>query len=105
MLKNEDNLVWYKKPKQEISKFTGKKQVRVPEGLYAKCKGCSAILYNKELDKNFKVCPKCGYHYQISSLERLYLTVDSGTFEEFDDKMASLNPLDFPDYVEKIRKG
>jgi acetyl-CoA carboxylase carboxyl transferase subunit beta len=105
MLKNEDNLVWYKKPKQEISKFTGKKQVRVPEGLYAKCKGCSAILYNKELDKNFKVCPKCGYHYQISSLERLYLTVDSGTFEEFDDKMSSVNPLNFPEYEEKVRKG
>jgi len=98
-------VVWYKKPKKEISKFTGKKQVRVPEGLYAKCKNCSAILYNKDLDKNLKVCPKCGYHNQLSSLERLYLTVDSGTFEEFDEKLVPLNPLDFPEYEEKVRKG
>ena len=98
-------MVWYKNPKKEITKFTGKKQVQVPQGLYAKCKGCSAILYNKELDKNYKVCPKCGYHYQLSALERLYLTVDSGSFEEFDEKLVSKNPLGFPEYEEKLKRG
>ncbi len=98
-------MVWYKNPKKGITKTLGKKQVRVPEGLYAKCKGCSAILYNKELDKNYKVCPKCGYHYQLSSLERLYLTVDSGTFEEFDEQLVPKNPLNFPEYEEKVKKG
>ena len=98
-------MVWFKKSKKEVSRFTGKKQVRVPEGLYAKCKGCGTILYNKELDKNLKVCPKCGYHYQLSSLERLYLTMDSGSFQEFDEKLVSLNPLDFPEYEEKVKRG
>jgi acetyl-CoA carboxylase carboxyl transferase subunit beta len=101
-------VAWYKNPKKGIAKKpegSGKKQVRVPEGLYNKCKGCSAILYNKDLDKNLKVCPKCGYHYQLSSLERLYLTVDSGTFQEFDEKLLPLNPLSFPEYEEKVRKG
>ncbi len=98
-------MVWYKKPKKTITKVTGKKQVQVPQGLYAKCKGCSAILYNKELDKNYKVCPKCGYHYMLSALERLYLTMDSGSFEEFDEALTSKNPLDFPEYDEKLVKG
>ncbi|HUO57878.1 MAG TPA: acetyl-CoA carboxylase, carboxyltransferase subunit beta [bacterium] len=99
-------MVWYKKEKKGIAaKVQGKKQVHVPQGLYAKCKGCSAILYNKELDKNFKVCPKCGYHYQLSSLERLYLTVDSGTFQEFDEQLVPQNPLGFPEYEEKVKKG
>lgn len=99
-------MVWYKKLKKEIAKPEGKKPVvKIPEGLYAMCKGCSAILYNKDLDKNLKVCPKCGYHYQLSALERLYLTVDSGSFEEFDEMLKSLNPLDFPGYEEKIKKG
>lgn len=98
-------MVWYKKPKKEITHAEGKKQVQVPQGLYTKCKGCASILYNKDLDKNYKVCPKCGYHYQLSSLERLYLTVDSGSFEEFDDKLTSENPLGFPEYTEKIKKG
>jgi len=98
-------VVWYKEPKKDIEKSQGKKQVHVPQGLYAKCKGCSAILYNKELDKNYKVCPKCGYHYQLSSLERLYLTVDSGSFQEFDEQLVPKNPLNFPEYEEKVKKG
>jgi acetyl-CoA carboxylase carboxyl transferase subunit beta len=98
-------LAWFKKPKKEITKSEGKKQVQVPQGLYAKCKGCGSILYNKDLDKNYKVCPKCGYHYQLSALERLYLTVDSGSFEELDEKMDSQNPLGFPEYEDKIKKG
>ena len=98
-------MVWYKNPKKTITKFVGKKQVQVPQGLYTKCKGCGSILYNKDLDKNYKVCPRCGYHYQLSSLERLYLTVDSGSFEEYDEKLRSENPLDFPEYTEKVQKG
>jgi len=101
-------LVWYKTPKKSITQSTAgveTKSVQVPEGLYAKCRGCAAILYNRDLDKNLKVCPKCGYHYQLSALERLYLTADSGSFTEYDEKMTSLNPLNFPQYEEKLKKG
>src|SRR5271168_4795978 len=98
-------MAWYKKPKKDIVRTEGKKQVKVPEGLYTKCKSCSAILYNKDLDKNLKVCPKCGYHNQLSSLERLYLTIDSGTFQEMDEKMIPTNPLSFPEYEEKVARG
>lgn len=98
-------MAWYKKPKKQIARAEGKKSVQVPQGLYSKCKGCSAVLYNKDLDKNLKVCPTCGYHNQLSSLERLYLTVDSGTFQELDEKMVSADPLGFPEYVEKVAKS
>jgi acetyl-CoA carboxylase carboxyl transferase subunit beta len=98
-------LAWYKKIKKQISKSEGKKSVQVPQGLYTKCKSCSAVLYNKDLDQNLKVCPTCGYHNQLSSLERLYLTVDSGSFQELDEKMVSINPLGFPDYEAKLAKS
>ena len=51
-----------------------------------------------------KVCPKCGYHARLSWQERLDLTVDKGSFVEFDGNMSSLNPIDFPKYEEKIEK-
>lgn len=98
-------MVWYKKPKKQIARAEGTKSVQVPQGLYSKCKGCSAVLYNKDLDKNLKVCPTCGYHNQLSSLERLYLTVDSGSFQELDEKMVSADPLGFPEYVQKVAKS
>jgi len=62
-------------------------------------------LYNKDLDKNLKVCPTCGYHNQLSSLERLYLTVDSGSFRELDEDMIATNPLGFPEYESKVLKS
>jgi acetyl-CoA carboxylase beta subunit len=35
---------------------------RVPHGLWTKCPKCEQIIYNKELEKNLKVCPKCHYN-------------------------------------------
>ncbi len=90
---------------RKIRRRSDQKSVQVPEGLYTKCAGCGQILYNQELDKNLRVCPKCGFHYQLSATERLYLTVDSGSFQEFDQNLVSANPLDFPEYPKKIRKG
>jgi acetyl-CoA carboxylase carboxyl transferase subunit beta len=43
---------------------TGEKPSRVPEGLWVKCPGCAQIIYNKDLDKNQQVCPKCGHHFR-----------------------------------------
>jgi len=99
-------VVWFKKIKSTLTKSSNvKKAVDIPVGLYAKCKGCSEIIYNQDLDKNLRVCPKCGYHYPLSSTERLYLTVDSGSFEEYDATLTAANPLTFPGYEEKLTKG
>ncbi len=100
-------MTWFKrKVKNLLVKTTrGRKSVSVPVGLYAKCKGCSEIVYNQDLDKNLRVCPRCGFHYPLSSTERLYLTVDAGTFEECDDGLTAMNPLGFPGYEEKLAKG
>jgi acetyl-CoA carboxylase carboxyl transferase subunit beta len=101
-------VAWFKtKDKSPLVKASQgrRKTVEIPVGLYAKCKGCSEIIYNQDLDKNLRVCPKCGFHYPLSATERLYLTVDAGTFEEHDEGLVSLNPLSFPGYEEKLAKG
>ncbi|MCL6628290.1 MAG: acetyl-CoA carboxylase, carboxyltransferase subunit beta [Armatimonadetes bacterium] len=76
----------------------------MPDGLWTKCAKCSEILFTKELEKNLKVCSKCGYHMRLSAAERLAITVDDGSFVEMDNDLASLNPLDFPQYEDKIKK-
>ena len=55
-----------------------------------------------EFEKNKKVCPSCNYHARINHRDRLEITVDKDSFEEFDAGMTSLNPIDFPEYEEKI---
>ncbi|MEW6046967.1 MAG: acetyl-CoA carboxylase, carboxyltransferase subunit beta [Bacillota bacterium] len=77
-----------------------------PDGLWTKCSGCGAILYTKELQRNYRVCPKCGYHFRIGAWERLSLLLDRlEQFEVFDSDLRSLNPLGFPSYEEKVARS
>jgi len=76
----------------------------VPEGLMQKCTGCYKIYYRKELRKNLNVCPNCGKHHHLKAWERIETLFDEHTFEEWDKQLISGNPLDFPDYQEKLEK-
>lgn len=75
----------------------------IPDGMWVKCRFCGALIYKKEMDE-FKICPKCGGHFRISAKERLAITCDEGTFEEFDADMTSKNPMGYPDYDKLIAK-
>ncbi|PRO64325.1 acetyl-CoA carboxylase, carboxyltransferase subunit beta [Alkalicoccus urumqiensis] len=81
-----------------------KAKQEVPEGLMSKCPGCKKISYIKELRKNDMVCEHCGYHHRLSAGERLYCTVDEGTFTEMDAQLIAEDPLGFPEYKEKSAK-
>lgn len=76
--------------------------VEIPQDLLFKCPRCSGVVYNEEFERAMKVCPKCGYHARLTWKERLDLTVDKGSFVEFDENMKSLNPIDFPTYEDKV---
>lgn len=76
----------------------------IPEGLMHKCKNCGSIIYNKELEKNLKVCQGCGYHFPMTAHERMAMILDEGSFQEYDADLQTENPLDFPGYPEKLEK-
>ncbi len=73
---------------------TGRKK-DIPRGLWAKCRDCEEIIYNKQLEENLGVCPKCEYHSSITAWKRIELLTDPGTFEEIDSGMKSLDALGF----------
>jgi acetyl-CoA carboxylase carboxyl transferase subunit beta len=92
-------------PKYTIVKVSKKRGV--PDGLWSKCNGCSSLLYNKALEENLRVCPKCNYHFTLGAWERINMLLDSSTFKEFDAGMSSMNPLNFKgpkSYGEKLRQ-
>jgi len=80
------------KPKYTIVRL---KKKEIPDGLWTKCEGCSETLYNKTLEENQKVCPKCNYHFVLSAHERINMLLDKGTFQEFDKEMSATDPLNF----------
>lgn len=76
----------------------------VPDGMFEKCPNCSLPIYSKDLGEE-RVCPKCNYAFRISAQERLHITVDKGSFQEWDEAVLSKNPLNFPDYDQKLKKA
>ncbi|PPD05333.1 MAG: acetyl-CoA carboxylase carboxyl transferase subunit beta [Methylobacter sp.] len=73
------------------------KKSTVPEGLWSKCPGCNAILYNSELEKNLHVCPKCEHHMRIPARARLAIFLDDGEQEEIGKQVKPTDPLKFKD--------
>jgi len=69
----------------------------VPEGLWAKCPGCGAVLYRAELERNLEVCPKCGHHNRLSARRRLEHFLDPEGREELAGDLESVDPLKFKD--------
>jgi len=91
------------KPKYTIVRV---KKKEIPDGLWTKCEECNQMLYNKTLEENFKVCPKCNYHFVLTATERIKLLIDEGTFKEYDTDMLPKDPLNFKgpkSYIEKLK--
>ncbi|MFA5005141.1 MAG: acetyl-CoA carboxylase, carboxyltransferase subunit beta [Candidatus Omnitrophota bacterium] len=90
------------KPKYTIVRL---KKKEIPNGLWTKCEECAETLYNKTLEGNAKVCPKCNYHFILTAWERINILIDEDTFEEMDKDMIAVDPLDFKGpktYKEKL---
>jgi len=73
----------------------GKKKNNIPDGLWSKCPQCSHLVFNKILDENFKVCPKCGYHFSLTCWERVSQLCDKDSFSEEERDLTSRDPLNF----------
>lgn len=86
------------------SQVSDRPKREIPEGLMSKCDKCGSIQYSKELEKNLKVCPSCGYHMRLNAMDRIKYTIDEGTFIEYDDDLISVDPLNFPGYATKLEQ-
>src|SRR6476620_6325169 len=89
-------MAWFrkeKKPREAVEQ----KQVAIPEGLWVKCDDCKEIIYRKEVEQNFNVCTKCGYHFRLSARERFEMLFDAGAYKEFATNIRSSDPLEFRD--------
>jgi acetyl-CoA carboxylase carboxyl transferase subunit beta len=89
-------MAWFRKEKKPRELST-EKQTAIPEGLWVKCDECKEIVYRKEVEANFNVCPKCGYHFRISARERFDILFDDGKYKEFASDIRSGDPLEFRD--------
>ncbi len=101
-------MTWFKKREEEKEAKEKREELDLSEQLWIKCNSCSEIIYRKVIERNFQVCPKCNYHFQIPARKRIDCVVDPNTFIEYDADLISADPLEFKDlkrYSHRIKKS
>ncbi|MBI4744559.1 MAG: acetyl-CoA carboxylase carboxyltransferase subunit beta [Actinobacteria bacterium] len=86
---------WFKAKNKYIPVEKSGTRLNIPDGIWSKCAACNEIIFQKEVVRNFKVCPKCNHHFKLTAEERVNLLLDDGSFVEFNGGMISNDPLDF----------
>ncbi len=83
----------------------GRARQEYPPNLWTKCPECGEMLYNKQLDKNQRVCTRCGHHFRLRADQRLAQLLDRDSFREQDANLVSVDMLGFVDqkpYPERL---
>jgi len=100
-------MTWFKREKKPIENPTPVEERRVrTEGLWTKCSSCRAIIWKKDLETNWEVCPKCDHHFRLGARRRLELLLDDEEWIEHDGELASSDPLHFSDtkpYAQRLQ--
>ena len=100
-------MAWFKRSKKPKPISEDRRRSSVPEGLWVKCEGCKEIIYSKELLRNQRICPKCGFHFRISVPDRIELLLDEDSPVELFSKVSPLDPLKFKDtktYKDRLKR-
>lgn len=83
------------------------KRADVPEGLWARCPSCEAMVYRKHVERNLQICPECDYHHRLDAAQRIEQLCDTGSFESRWNRIAPTDPLKFQDlkeYQNRLKK-
>jgi len=68
-----------------------------PTDAWTMCPDCQSQIFNRQLERNLRVCPTCGHHFKMSIGERIELLLDDDSFVERDAGLESGDPLGFHD--------
>ena len=100
--KRKNHLVVKKLSKEinECGRTDGKPEV--PDGLLKKCNFCKAAILAEEVRQNNYICPECHGYFRMHANRRIEMIADEGSFEEWDEKLSTVNPLGYKGYEEKI---
>jgi len=99
--------MWFRKEKGARAPRDPKTAASLGEGLFLKCDGCRETLYLKEVERNSRVCPKCGFHFRMPAAERVKLLLGETAQPLFEDVRPS-DPLKFKDskrYRDRLKES
>jgi len=69
----------------------------IPKGVWQRCPGCAATLYQPKVRRLHGVCVHCSWHLRLTPEQRVAVLVDADSYRPRDDGLASTDPLMFTD--------
>jgi acetyl-CoA carboxylase carboxyl transferase subunit beta len=76
------------------------------ENLWHKCKKCGTMVFVKEWEENYNVCPRCDFHDRIGPAKRFEQVLDAGEYDLLPAPEVREDPLRFKDskrYTERLK--
>jgi acetyl-CoA carboxylase carboxyl transferase subunit beta len=79
-----------------------------PDNLWLKCPSCNEMVFHRELEKSFRVCPHCDHHMRLAVKDRLELMFDEKKWTEIELPSVPADPLKFKDrkkYTDRLKES
>lgn len=95
-------LTSYVRPK--LQSLVGTKEI--PDNLWEKCPSCGAMIYHRELEQSFNICPQCSHHMRLEPEKRLEMMFDDGVYTPIELPEVKEDPLNFSDlkdYADRLK--
>jgi acetyl-CoA carboxylase carboxyl transferase subunit beta len=94
---------WFRRIKKGILTSTNEKK-EAPDGLWYKCTECKVTVTRKELEDNYYICPKCGFHTRINAAEYFDILFDGQHYELLFEDIVPIDKLEFVDVKPYARR-
>ena len=69
------------------------------------CPSCENEITRERLKTELGVCPVCGHYFPLSPMQRMAALSDEKQVKRRFHPLKSVNPIDFPDYEEKLKEN
>src|SRR5260370_15790724 len=76
------------------------------ENLWHKCGKCGSMVFVKEWEENYNVCPRCDFHDRIGPTKRFEQLFDAAQYEVLPSPEVREDPLRFKDtkrYADRLK--
>jgi acetyl-CoA carboxylase carboxyl transferase subunit beta len=86
--------------------FLPKRQTQ--ENLWHKCAKCGTMVFVKEWEENYSVCPRCDFHDRIGPTKRFEQVFDAAEYELLPAPEVKEDPLRFKDtkrYTDRLKSA
>jgi acetyl-CoA carboxylase carboxyl transferase subunit beta len=96
-------MAWFRKEKKPRPPRA--ERLEIPPDVWEKCEACGHTDIREKFLRNSNVCPSCDHHRRIRAHEYATILLDDGSVDEKDVELASVDPLEFPEYANRLKKA